>query len=82
MAMPESLQGDRWTERTARKILPLVIWCAKNGATITYGQLDNAVVSRNWGHHVMAVQYGYPAGAIGSALIEIEKLWLHGSVQI
>ena len=75
MAMPASLQGDRWTERTARKILPLVIWCAKNGVTITYGQLDNAVVSRNWGHHVMAVQYGYPAGAIGSALIELEKLW-------
>ena len=75
MTMPKSLQGDRWTERTARKILPLVIWCAKNGVTITYGQLDSAVVSRNWGHHVMAVQYGYPAGAIGSALIEIEKSW-------
>jgi len=75
MALPEAFQRDRWTENTARAILPLIIWCAKNGKTVTYGRLDKEVVDRGWGHHVMAVQYGYPAGAIGNALIETEEEW-------
>lgn len=70
MPLPSALQGDRWTEKTARTMLPLITWCAKNGRTITYGQLDREIVKRGWGHHVIAVQYGYPAGAIGDALIE------------
>lgn len=74
MPLPESLQGDTWTKVTARAALPLLIWCAKNGKTITYGKLDQEIVNRG-GRHVMAVQYGYPAGAIGSALIETEEEW-------
>lgn len=75
MALPEALQGDSWTKETARAALPILIWCAKNGRTITYGQLDQEIVNRGLGHHVMAVQYGYPAGSIGSALIETEEEW-------
>jgi hypothetical protein len=75
MSLPESLQGETWTKLTARAALPLLIWCAKNGRTITYGHLDQEIVNRGLGHHVMAVQYGYPAGAIGSALIETEEEW-------
>lgn len=75
MALPDSLLGDKWARYTARTVLPLIIWCAKNGQTITYGRLDKEIVNRGWGHHVMAVQYGYPAGAIGSALIETEEEW-------
>lgn len=75
MTLPESLQGDTWTKTTARAALPLIIWCAKNGKTITYGQLDQEIVNRGLGHHVMAIQYGYPAGAIGRALIETEEEW-------
>jgi len=75
MALPNSLLGDKWTRYTARTVLPLIVWCAKNGQTITYGQLDREIVSRGWGHHVMAVQYGCPAGAIGSALIETGEEW-------
>lgn len=75
MALPEALQGDSWTKVTARAALPILIWCAKNGRTITYGQLDQEIVNRGLGHHVMAVQYGYPAGSIGSALIETEEEW-------
>ncbi|MER0202790.1 hypothetical protein C8R26_1525 [Nitrosomonas oligotropha] len=75
MTLPEALQGDTWTKETARAVLPILIWCAKNGRTITYGQLDQEIVNRGLGHHVMAVQYGYPAGAIGSALIETEIKW-------
>lgn len=75
MSLPKSLEGDRWTEITARHALPILIWCAKKGKTITYGQLDHEIVRRGLGHHVMAVQYGYPAGAIGNSLIELEKIW-------
>ena len=70
-----ALQGDSWTRVTARSALPLLIWCAKNGRTITYGQLDREIVNRGLGHHVIAVQYGYPAGSIGNALIETEQEW-------
>ncbi|MFH7524198.1 hypothetical protein ACK323_03550 [Aeromonas enteropelogenes] len=75
MALPEALEGDSWTKETARVALPILIWCAKNGRTITYGRLDQEIVNRGLGHHVMAVQYGYPAGAIGSALIQTEEEW-------
>jgi len=75
MSLPEVLQRDRWTEDTARAALPLLIWCAQNGRTITYGRLDKEIVDRGWGHHVMAVQYGRPAGTIGDALIETEDEW-------
>ncbi len=77
MPLPDALIGDRWTKYTARTSLPLLVWCAKNGRTITYSQLDKEIVDRGWGHHVMVVQYGYPAGAIGSALIETEETWEH-----
>ncbi|MCL6272323.1 hypothetical protein M3P05_20615, partial [Sansalvadorimonas sp. 2012CJ34-2] len=75
MSLPESLQGDKWTYYTARTILPLIIWCAKNGRTITYGEIDRVIVELGWGHHVLHVQYGRPAGVIGDALIETEELW-------
>jgi len=75
MPLPEVLHGESWTKITAITVLPLIIWCAKNGRTITYGHLDREIVKRGWGHHVMAVQYGYPAGTIGDALIELEKKW-------
>ncbi len=39
------------------------------------GKLDSEVVNRGLGHHVMVVQYGYPAGAVGSALIETGEEW-------
>lgn len=75
MPLPEALTGECWTKVTARASLPILIWCAKNGRTITYGKLDAEIIRRGLGHHVMAVQYGHPAGAIGSALIETEEEW-------
>ncbi len=73
MALPEALLGQRWTEETARRIFPLLVWCANHGKKITYGQLDEEVQRRGWGHHVNCVVYGHPAGAIGDALLETEK---------
>lgn len=75
MAIPEALIGDTWTRKTARNALPILVACAKSGTPITYGQLDTEIVGRGLGHHVMEVQYGHPAGAIGDALIEIEGRW-------
>lgn len=73
MPLPEALQGDRWTESTARNILPLLVWCAENEKKITYGQLDFEIQRRRLGHHVNVVVYGHPAGAIGNALLETER---------
>lgn len=75
MPIPQSLVGDTWTAITARNALPIVVRWAQQGQPITYGQLDAEIVKHGLGHHVMAVQYGYPAGAIGNALIELEKRW-------
>lgn len=75
MPCPESITGDRWTEVTARNALPILVWCAEHGRCITYGQLNAEIVNRQLGHHVHAAQYGYPAGAIGSALMELEERW-------
>lgn len=73
MPLPNALQGNRWTDATARNILPLLVWCAENEKKITYGQLDAEIQRTNWGHHVNVVVYGYPAGAIGNALLETEQ---------
>lgn len=73
MPLPEAFRGDRWTEATARNIFPLLVWCAENEKKITYGQLDEEIQRRGWGHHVNVVVYGHPAGAIGNALLETEQ---------
>lgn len=73
MALPEAFRGDRWTEATARRIFPLLVWCANHGKKIAYGQLDAEMVRRGWGHHVNVVVYGHPAGAVGNALLKTER---------
>ena len=75
MALPNALRGDQWSNKTGRAILPILVWCARNGRTVTYSDLDRELVRRKWGHHVMAVVYGHPAGAVGRALIETEASW-------
>jgi hypothetical protein len=54
-------------------MFPLLVWCAKHGMKISYGQTDAELQRRGWGHHVHAAMYGYPAGAIGSALLDTEE---------
>ena len=73
MALPEALRGSGWTAVTARRMFPLLVWCAQQGKKITYGQLDTELQRRGWGHHVNVVVYGRPAGTIGNACIEIER---------
>ncbi len=73
MPLPNSLLGDRWTEYTARRIMPLLVWCAQQGQRINYGQLDAELQRRGWGHHVLPIQYGHPAGAVGNAISETAR---------
>lgn len=73
--MLEALKGDRWTEKTARLILPVLIWCAKNGKVITYDQLNRWIVDNKLGHSVLQPKYGGPAGAVAMAMIELEEMW-------
>lgn len=61
------LEGDSWTKRTARSGFPILVEYVRNRREITYGEWDDQIVSRGLGSHVMAVQYGYPAGSIGDA---------------
>lgn len=75
MPIPQALVGDTWTAITARNALPIVVRWAQQGESITYGQLDAEIVKHGLGHHVLAVQYGSPAGAMGNALIELEERW-------
>lgn len=72
MPLPEALCGSTWTDDTARKMFPILVWCAQNGKKITYGQLDAEMQRRKIGHHVNVVVYGHPAGSIGNALAETE----------
>ncbi len=72
MALPEALRGTTWTARTARRMMPLLVWCAERELTIEYGQMD-AELQKRRGHHVFLPQYGHPAGAIGDALIETSE---------
>lgn len=75
MRRTEALEGNpRWTKETAKKIIPILIWCAQQARTITYASLDRELVRREWGHHVHAAAYGYPAGTVGTALIELGEI--------
>ncbi len=75
MNIPKSLLGNDWTATTARHALPMVIAAAQHGRSITYGEIDREILRRKLGRHVLAVQYGYPAGAIGNAMIELGEHW-------
>lgn len=57
------MQGDRWTDKTARLIFPVLIWCAKNGRTVIYDQLNRWIVDNDLGYSVLQPKYGWPAGA-------------------
>ncbi len=76
MPLPEALRGELWAQKTARTIFPILVWCAKNGRTVTYSELDQLIVSKGWGDPAgFILLYRYPAGAIGNALLETEERW-------
>ncbi len=73
MTVPEELRGLEWTSTVARKMIPLLVWCAQNGVKISYSQIDAELQRRGWSHHVHAAAYGYPAGRIGDVCESLEQ---------
>ena len=71
--------GDDWTSRITRLTLPILIWVAKQGKTITYKQLATELQSRH-GEEIKRrmTLYGRPAGKIGYALIQLSDEWEEG----
>lgn len=61
------LEGDSWTKRTARSGFPILVEYAGKRKKITYSEWNDEIVGRGLGSHVVAVQYGRPAGEIGDA---------------
>lgn len=71
--------GEDWTSRMAKLTLPILIWVAKQGKTITYKQLASELQSRhNEEIKRRMTLYGRPAGKIGHALIQLSDEWDEG----
>ena len=75
MPLPDDFDGSEWTSKTARTIMPWLIWSAKNHRTLCYSDLDAEIVRRGIHHHVNFVMYGHPAGRVGNALLEIASVF-------
>lgn len=68
--------GSEWTSHIARLALPILLWAAKKGLTITYKQLAEELHVRH-GEVIKRrmTLYGKPAGKIGDLLIELSAEW-------
>jgi len=75
MSVPEAMEGKRWSEATARKVLPLLVAYAEACRCLTYTDIAHEVVRRGWGHFVAPVAYRTVAGAIGFALRDTGEEW-------
>lgn len=73
MSLPAPLEGDYWTSKIARHILPWLVWLAEHRQTVTYSALDAEIVKRKIHGHVFPTLYGRPAGTVGNALIEVGR---------
>lgn len=68
--------SDKWSARIALLALPILLWTAKKGMTITYKELALELHTRHGEEikHRMTV-YGWPAGRIGHALEMLADEW-------
>ena len=68
--------GTEWTSHIARLALPILLWVAKKGRTITYKQLAEELQARH-GESIKRrmTLYGKPAGKIGDTLIMLAEEW-------
>lgn len=72
MPLPDSLSGDACTKVVARYVLPWLVWAAKHGRTVEYGELNEKVRQLEIWHKPLRDDFfGRPAGTTGDALIEI-----------
>lgn len=68
--------GDKWTSHIARFALPILLWVAKQGSTITYKQLAEEIHVRH-GEEIKnrLTHYGKAANRIGNALVRLSENW-------
>lgn len=70
--------GERWTDLTARLMLPILAERAMSGETITYGEMDATLAQRYRRHSVHPAAYGRPAGKIGDVILKVsDELGAH-----
>jgi hypothetical protein len=65
-----ALDGERWSEKTARAGFPILVEYAHASEPITYGDWDAEIVRRRLGKHTFVRAYRYPAEFIGDACEE------------
>ena len=68
----ESFIGDSWSVKAAKKLLPILVQCAKEKRTIYYSEAKELLFARGIPRAV-TVKYGHPAGIVGDALFELAK---------
>jgi len=68
--------GKLWTDDIARYAFPIVLWCAKNGKKITYGDLEQEMMTRHGiEEQAYKTNYGRPAGKIGHIIEQLSEEW-------
>lgn len=67
--------GDQWRDRVAYLAMPIMLWCAKNGRTITYGQLAEEIQRRHGEERKFPTLYGWVAGKLGTITDAIGEEW-------
>lgn len=74
-ALAATLEGDGWTEVTARLALPVLVDLAKARRPTTYGDLHEAVAKRGGKAEIGTLtKYGMPLGRIGETMEEAAEL--------
>ena len=68
----KSFDGDSWSVRAAKTLLPILIQCAKERRTIYYSEVKELLFKKGIPYAV-TVLYGHPAGIVGDALFELAK---------
>lgn len=67
-----AFNGDSWSIRAAKELLPILIQCAKEERTIYYSEAKELLFKKGIPRAV-TVQYGHPAGIVGDALFELSE---------
>lgn len=68
-------EGERWTDRATRPMLPILIERALQGRRITYGDMKELLFRKHGISKARTTTYGQPAGKIGRMLIELSNEW-------
>lgn len=68
----KALEGDSWSARAARILLPLLIECAQQKRTVYYSEARELLFAQGISR-AHTTTYGYVAGLVGEALLELSE---------